>query len=85
VCGNATQVCSPGWPLYDTFGVAVQTWSSPSPSPCPQNCQDDDGNAICCTGNCAVLAQPFFQFALQNEGNPLTGGILLKHIGMPPE
>jgi len=88
VCGNTSTICAPNYPLYDSHGVAVQTWTSaPACSnPATSGCFDWDTNTpVCCTGACAVLGTEFFQFQLINPSNPLTGGVQLVHVGMPPE
>lgn len=92
ICGNTSQICAPieqgnAYPLYDSHGVAVQTWTDP-PACDPQAplCKDwDTGLPVCCTGTCEVLGTEFFQFSLIDPSNPMSGGVQFVHVGMPPE
>jgi hypothetical protein len=64
ICGNTSAVCSPGYPLYDSHGVAVQfiyDVQNPAPLCDPEvpACTDYDlGVSTCCTQNCSVLVSP---------------------------
>lgn len=87
ICGMTSTICAPSYPMYDSHGVAVQTWTS-APACDPQNpgCTDwNTGKPVCCTGQCAVLGTEFFTFNLIDPSNPLTGGVSLVHVGMPPD
>ena len=61
ICGNATQLCAPGHPTYDTHGVAVQLIAGDSRPFCNPNnpkCIDYDYNvSTCCTGDCYILVR----------------------------
>lgn len=90
ICGNTSMICSPGWPLYDSRGVAVQKWTADPypgcPTGAPRTCTDYDFNVpTCCTGQCAVLGVDFFQFQLLDNNNAATGGVQMVHVGMPPD
>lgn len=83
VCGLTNYKCVPNWPVYDNYGVAVQILSAaPSPNP---GCMDTTGATVPCSGQCVVLGTDFFKFALLDETNPATGGVVLSHTGMPPD
>jgi hypothetical protein len=86
VCGMASQVCSPGYNLYDSVGVAIQSWGD-APVPCQTNCKNfNTGEAIpCCTAPCAVLGTQYLQFSILDSNNPGTGGVQFVHPGMPPD
>jgi hypothetical protein len=61
VCGNTSVVCSPGYSLYHSHGVAVQVFSEfPTPvcDPKSPQCTDFDNNIpTCCTTVCSVLVR----------------------------
>ena len=57
-CGNASQICAPGYETYTTHGVAVllHNVSSDGGAACDANCTDFDfGVPTCCTGPCSIL------------------------------
>ena len=87
ICGNTSSICAPNYPLYDSVGVAVKTWTdAPYCNPGNTGCYNwDTGAQVCCTGNCAVLGTEFFLFTLMDPANPLKGGVKMVHVGMPPE
>ena len=63
ICGNASQVCAPGYPTFDTHGVAVQLDTSSDAPICNETakaCVDyDTGLPTCCTQPCYVLVRLF--------------------------
>lgn len=73
-----------------SHGVMLQYWTDRPTCPTPPDgtCTDPEngGNAVCCTGDCTVIAhETSCNYALLDATNPVSGGVTWSHAGMPPD
>jgi hypothetical protein len=76
--------------VYVSHGVMVQFWTDkPSCAGGPDGtCTDPEqgGKAVCCTGDCTVIAHDkSCDYQLLDASNPTSGGVTWTHAGMPPD
>jgi hypothetical protein len=87
ICGMVSKPCVPSeYKVNIGMGVATQQWTEDPPcGPTPSCTLPEDGSPVCCTGDCTVLAFDIPRYSLMDPNNPVTGGIIMSHAGLPPE
>jgi hypothetical protein len=90
--GPVRGACTPPWTVYESTGIMRQFWTDvPSCAGGPDGtCTDPErgGQAVCCSGDCAVIAHlgaTPTAFTPVDPFNPATSGVSLSYQGMPPD
>lgn len=87
VCGTAPEYCSPqGYDVFQRVGPAVQFFGGqPDCNQANPECTNIlTGEPECCTRDCEILGYGTPIFSMQDESNPVTGGLRIQHIAAPP-
>lgn len=76
--------------VREPAGAWRPRWRWPSAPPAarrrrPQECENIlTGDPECCTADCEILGYGPPIFALQDDSNPVSGGLTIQHIAAPP-